>query len=83
MFRFTFRFVLKFSYSILHRLGEVINQMPDKEQLKNLYQTPFQKIPLWKLNKRQKNQHRHSRLKESTKHKGPAHSEQKTFNHLH
>jgi hypothetical protein len=83
MFRFTFRFVLNFSYSILHRVGEVINQMPDKEQLKNLYQTPFQRTPLWKLKTRSKTQSRHFRLKESTKQKGPAHSEQKTFNHFH
>ena len=81
MFKFYFRLVIKISSSILHQVGEVINQMPDKEQLSHLFKTPFQRTQIWK---QKKNSTTHKiRIKESTKQKGPKRSEQRTFNHPH
>lgn len=81
MIRFYFRFIFNFSYSLLHKVGGFINQMPDKEVLHHLFQTPLQRTPFWKKKKRLEIANKKNKV--STKQKGNPHSEQKTFNHHH
>lgn len=81
MLRFYLRLFINFSSSILHRFGEVVNQMPDKEKLSHLFETPFQRTPIWERNRKTIKLKR--KIKISASPKGAKHSEQKTFNHPH
>jgi hypothetical protein len=70
------RFILPFE-KILHSIGEVLNQCPNKDDIKRLRQSPYFRHPL-----RAKVKKRGQSFKVK-KHgfKGTRHSEVRTFNH--